>query len=232
MARKFSLLGRSSFNITAPYGAVESWVYDRFIAPAALELKKKVDDLVAKEIPREGHILEVGCGGGQMAADLLHTYPKIRLTALDLSLDQARRARRRTRSQADRIKVLRASALDLPFASGAFDAVYSSASIKHWPDPRRGLRECIRVLKPRGHLLVFEVDRGCSLEDARRFVGMWKFPSFLGWPSLLLFRTYVAGLGLDLDETRNWMSDLRVSRYDVRRIPGTPALLLLAQAKG
>ena len=47
----------------------------------------------------------------------------------------------------------------LPFPDAHFDAVLSSGSIKHWPDPAAGLREMHRVLAPGGRAYVAEMNR-------------------------------------------------------------------------
>src|SRR5439155_13118042 len=47
----------------------------------------------------------------------------------------------------------------LPFPDGTFVAVVSSGSIKHWPDPVRGLAEIHRVLAPGGHAFISEMNR-------------------------------------------------------------------------
>lgn len=41
----------------------------------------------------------------------------------------------------------------LPFAAGTFDAVVAAFSLNHLPDPRAGLLESARVLRPRGGLV-------------------------------------------------------------------------------
>lgn len=43
----------------------------------------------------------------------------------------------------------------LPFQSGVFDIVFSVAAFDYFPDPVRALRECKRVLKANGKLVVF-----------------------------------------------------------------------------
>ena len=49
---------------------------------------------------------------------------------------------------------IRADAARLPFRSGAFDCVVSTAVLEHVPYPRRVIREAYRVLRPRGVLYV------------------------------------------------------------------------------
>jgi ubiquinone/menaquinone biosynthesis C-methylase UbiE len=47
----------------------------------------------------------------------------------------------------------------LPFPDGHFDAVFSSGSIKHWPDQAAALREIHRVLAPGGRAFIGEMNR-------------------------------------------------------------------------
>ncbi|MDN5805292.1 MAG: methyltransferase domain-containing protein [Microlunatus sp.] len=64
-----------------------------------------------------------------------------------------RRANRSADRQ-DRLTVQQGSALDLPFADDSFDVVTAIETLYFWPDPRRGLREALRVLRPGGRLAV------------------------------------------------------------------------------
>ena len=43
--------------------------------------------------------------------------------------------------------VVRASAMDLPFSDGAFDAALAILTLHHWPDAMRGLHEMARVAR-------------------------------------------------------------------------------------
>jgi ubiquinone/menaquinone biosynthesis C-methylase UbiE len=54
----------------------------------------------------------------------------------------------------------RADAHDLPFRTGAFDAVVSSSVMHHWQQPRLAFAEIRRVLKPGGTLTLTAWDRG------------------------------------------------------------------------
>ena len=84
----------------------------------------------------------------------------------------------------------------------------------------------MRVLLPGGLLFVAEVDRGCRMDDARRFVERWELPRPLRRAALPLFRTYVAGNGFDLDDARALAEGLPLDEVSVARIPGTPGLLI------
>jgi ubiquinone/menaquinone biosynthesis C-methylase UbiE len=160
-------------DITAPYTAMEAWAYDRLIAPAVADLLERNLGDILDGISRGAQVLDVGCGGGHALELLATRRPDLRLHGVDLSPGQVARARARL---GDRATIVEGSALKLPYASNRFDFVFSDASIKHWPDPARGLRECVRVLRPGGHLVVTEADRGCRFEDAAAFVRRWRLP--------------------------------------------------------
>jgi SAM-dependent methyltransferase len=74
---------------------------------------------------------------------------------------------------------VRASAEDLPFRAGAFDASMAVLSDHHWPDRARGLREMRRVARRRAVLFTWDqdtVENGWLVRDFlpgfRRLPGM------------------------------------------------------------
>ncbi|MEZ4223445.1 MAG: class I SAM-dependent methyltransferase [Polyangiaceae bacterium] len=218
-------------NMTAPYTAAESWLYDSIVAPAVRDLGEVVLAEAARSLPPHAKVLDVGCGGGHLALELLRKSPDTHVTGLDLSPDQIARATRRAQKAGleGRATFVEGSALDQPFDDEAFDAVISVASIKHWPDQALGLRECVRVLRPKGTLLVFEADRGCALDDARRFVQRWRAPRVLGPVALAVFRTWVAGQALDLEDARSLLGELDLVEASAERVAELPALVLRGQ---
>jgi len=211
---------------TARYGAVESFVYDRCIAPAVIDMADRIEDKLVGRLGPGARVLEVGSGGGQLAVRLADKRPDLAIVGLDLAPEQVARARERARPLAERVRFVEGSAMSLPFDDGTFDAVLSVASIKHWPDPGQGLSECARVLRAGGALAVIEADRGCAMRDARAFIQRWRIPSLLRPAALMGFRTFVAGNAFDLDEMRSLVASLGAGDWKVERIEGTPGLLL------
>ena len=103
-------------------------------------------ELVVSQLVRySGPWLDLACGPGALAERMLKRAPERLVVASDLSPAMLRQAAKR--SSAFRV---RADALHLPFADGAFGAVVNLAALDLYADPERALRECLRVLKPGG----------------------------------------------------------------------------------
>ncbi|MGK8507402.1 class I SAM-dependent methyltransferase [Nocardia asiatica] len=216
---------------TKRYNPIDSWFYDNFISDAVRDMTPTLFDDIVAQLDDRAQVLDVGCGGGQLAVGLATAGTTLRLTGIDLSPQQVRRARKRGAALGSRIQFREGSAMELPFPDAAYDAVISSGSIKHWPDQRKGLAEMIRVLRPGGLLLVIEADRGCTFEDARSFVDRWKLPQAMARACLPFFRTYIAGYGIDLEDGRELVAGLPVTDATVRRIEGEPGIQITARKR-
>jgi SAM-dependent methyltransferase len=98
-------------------------------------------------------ILDAGCGNGRYSKYLLrHADPDAQVTAFDISHNMLLRARNRLRTT--RATLVAADLTRLPYAPATFDAVVCGWVLEHLPDPRPGLLELARVLKPGGKLLL------------------------------------------------------------------------------
>ncbi len=96
-------------------------------------------------------ILDLGCGTGYFTEQLQGLVPAYaRVTGVDLSPGMIAHAREQ-RSPAPRWLV--ADAGHLPLADASVDLVFSNLMIQWCPDPVPVLEECLRVLRPGGHLL-------------------------------------------------------------------------------
>ena len=105
------------------------------------------------DITQAHHILDVGCGIGGSSLYLAERYGA-NATGITLSPVQADRATERAQDAGIAATFQVADALQMPFADGSFDFVWSMESGEHMPDKEQFLRECVRVLKPGGTLLM------------------------------------------------------------------------------
>jgi len=103
------------------------------------------------------HILDAGCGNGRYSKFLLsEADADALLTGFDYSRQMLQRARKRL--QSDRVSQVAADLTRLPYQDASFDAIVCGWVLEHLPDPRPGLRELARVLRPGGKLLLLATE--------------------------------------------------------------------------
>ena len=104
-----------------------------------------------------GDVLEIGCGSGAMAAEVLRTYADVRLTATDFDESMVHAARTRLTEFGSRVDVRQADATALPFADGSFDAVLSFIMLHHVLQWEHAFAEMARVLRPDGRFIGYDL---------------------------------------------------------------------------
>jgi SAM-dependent methyltransferase len=126
-------------------------------------------------MPNE-RLLDLGCGTGralQLRADAL---------GADASLEMLR--------QAPRGRVACAHAGELPFRSGAFDAVLCTNSFHHYPEPAGTLREIRRVLRPGGRAVLIDPNLDSPISRLTIYGG----------------EALVFGMSVHLHSARDWIA--------------------------
>ncbi len=118
-----------------------------------------------EEAPR---VLDLACGPGIYARPFARRAAAGRIVGLDLSRPMLRYAARRARAERlSNLDLVRGTALDLPFGSGAFDVVNCCGAVHLFPDVPRALREIHRVLAPGGRFTSAVFRHGESERDRR-----------------------------------------------------------------
>jgi demethylmenaquinone methyltransferase/2-methoxy-6-polyprenyl-1,4-benzoquinol methylase len=105
-------------------------------------------------------LLDVATGTADLAIEAARRHPNIRVTGIDFVREMLAPGRQKiaARGLADRIRLLQADAMALPFPDGSFDAVGIAFGIRNMPDRLRALREMRRVLVPGGRIFVLEMN--------------------------------------------------------------------------
>jgi ubiquinone/menaquinone biosynthesis C-methylase UbiE len=109
----------------------------------------------------DGPILDVGTGTAQIPIELCQQSVKAQVTAIDLAEHMLALGHENVRrvGLAERIKLERIDAKQMPYKSASFAAVISNSIVHHIPEPRRVLAEMVRVTRPGGALFVRDLLR-------------------------------------------------------------------------
>jgi SAM-dependent methyltransferase len=120
----------------------------------------------AATVSPAAHLLEVGCGPGQLSLRLAREHG-LDVTGLDLDpamIEHAtRNAARASNSDARGPRFVLGDVAALPFEDSTFDVVVSTLSMHHWSDLAAGLREIQRVLRAGGRALIWDLKPGLRL---------------------------------------------------------------------
>jgi len=104
-----------------------------------------------------GEGLEIGAGSGAMTAQLLTAFPRLQMVATDYDAAMVAAAQHTLAPFGDRASAQRADATRLPFDDGRFDFVFSAAMLHHVGAWENALAEAVRVLRPGGLLLGYDL---------------------------------------------------------------------------
>lgn len=118
--------------------------------------------LEALQIRPGERVLEIGCGGGVLLADLLARGA--RAGGLDHSTDMLVLAAQRNAAAlaGGRLELHQGDAGTLPWPDASFDAVAAAHMFFFVAEPDRMLREALRVLRPGGRLAMVTVPAGAA----------------------------------------------------------------------
>ena len=116
---------------------------------------------VAARVPAAQDILDLGCGTGRFTQALADLYGA---RALGIDPSRAMLAQGGGKATSSDVRFVCAAAEAVPAADAAFDLIFSSMAFHHFADRDAAARECRRVLKPGG----FVVIRNATREKARQ----------------------------------------------------------------
>jgi len=105
-------------------------------------------------LSRDAQVLDVACGTGDLSIAL---FEKIgaRVVGLDFCRPMLELATRKAAG----ICFVEGDGLQLPFADSSFDAITIGFGLRNFSNVEQGLRELLRVLKPRGQVAILEFSK-------------------------------------------------------------------------
>lgn len=152
-----------------------------------------------------GRTLELGCGSGAMARALLETHSTIdELVATDYDPAMVTAATRELAEYGPLVRVEQADATALPYQTGEFDTVATFLMLHHTVHWETALTEAVRVLRPGGRLLGFDLTGSAPARLLHHIEGAPH--RFLDLGDL---RALLAELPLKTWSTKNWPGFVR-----------------------
>lgn len=155
----------------------ESWenadhVRDYVAAVSAIKLWDSERMLIDRYLPRDGAVLDIGCGAGRTTFGMYEAGYR-RLIGFDLSTTMIAAARRIAAERDLAVRFDIADATSMPYDDASFDgALFSFQGLMCIPGGKRRLRvlrEVRRVLRPGSHFVFTTHDR-----DLPRWVDFWR----------------------------------------------------------
>ena len=115
-------------------------------------------------IPAEGEIIDIGCGGGANLGRLMDRSLRAKITGVDyspVSVEKSRKVNADAIAKG-RCKVQEASVASLPFKEDTFGLATAFETVYFWPDIEKSFAEVRRVLIQGGEFLIVNEDDGLS----------------------------------------------------------------------
>jgi SAM-dependent methyltransferase len=144
-------VGNIDFNVIKSFG--DEWLRfqhfsDEMIARCAREY---FDIVTEKEAGPTAYVLDIGCGTGRWTKHFSGRAGFIE--AIDPS--EAIFAADNLLGTIPNVRLTKAVIESIPFEDATFDLVMSVGVLHHLPDPAKGMRSCVKKLKPGGHFYCY-----------------------------------------------------------------------------
>jgi len=135
-------------------------IYDRFNDVITFGMHRYWKKFVVRKtgLHPGDHCLDLCCGTGDIAREVLRQYPLCIVTGLDFSEEMLKIAESKN-SKNSGIQFLLGDAMKIPFPDENFDAVTIGFGLRNVQNLNRCLQEILRVLKPGGVMVCLDVGK-------------------------------------------------------------------------
>lgn len=157
--------------------------------------------------------VDLGCGGGRNAGELLKKYPTAHVTAIDYSALCVEKAKKYNRAMiaAGRCTVQQGNVAELSIPGESFDLATAFETVYFWPGLEKCFTQAAKVLKPGGYFLI------CNESDGTD-------------PTSLKFETIIDGMkNYTTREIEAALKAAGFSRVETDHHPAKPWIALLAR---
>lgn len=144
-------LDKKPFDVAGMFDSVASRydLMNSLMAPGQVSRWRRAT-VEALDLPRGSRVLDLAAGTGTSTAALIHSG--LAAVACDFSLGMMDEGRRRQ----PQVPFVGGDAQALPFADDTFDGAVISFGLRNVQDPRKGIAEMRRVVRPGGVVVVCE----------------------------------------------------------------------------
>ena len=137
-------------------------VYDLMTGLFFRDRYREIASAIAAEAPAGATVVDLGSGTGEVLVRVAELAPSLELTGVDVDAGMVARARRKAAGRASGAagrlpQFVVADAAALPIADESVDLVVSSYAIHHVPDRHAARAEILRILKPGGRAIIWDV---------------------------------------------------------------------------
>lgn len=136
-----------------------------------IDLKEEFHGILSRVPLKDScRVLDVSTGTGAVIFRIREVYPdaSCEFVGVDLSIGMLGVAQRKFVNAKMKVPLLHSQVAKLPFKNDSFDVVTHFGGINTFRDIAAALREWVRVLKPEGHLIVFDEGVSPVLRKTRR----------------------------------------------------------------
>ncbi len=167
-------------------------------------------------------ILEVGIGTGLS----LPLYPRhCSITGIDLCEEMLKRGEEKVRQHMlDNVELVQMDASSLQFPDNTFDGVVASMVISVVPDPRKVMREMIRVCKPSGRIVLLNHFRNGNRLISRVERMISPLCTRIGFRTDLALESLLEGMPLTVHKKSNVNPFKFWHLVECRKVNGHPSL--------
>ena len=176
--------------------------------------------------------LEVGCGTALDSCLVAAAHPGVRAHSCDLSEHAVHLARGNSRELGIELHAFAGDLTALPYPDSSFDLVFSQGVLEHFKDLTAAMREQVRVLRPRGALVV-DVPQKFNVYTLRKHQAMREERWPWGWEteySARELRAWAPQYGLEVAGAVGYQHGPILDRLLVH--PHRTLRRLLARAQG